>query len=202
MKYLAILIICIAAIGCRHAARESANVSSKDTIVVVQRDTIVVIQQTPAQKDTSPIIVSKKVKEEKAPSLPVAEKKSSDTTFYYYVNKKVSAKVTPWAEGERWVLLYDLYGKETYRHQDVRKSYTVFANLHFHTNGAVSKMVITNNPGASMYWSETTITFSTINEPEQKTKERKPYPESPTIEQPWEYWDKKTGQWRKQEVQE
>lgn len=202
MKYLCTLIICAAVIGCRPTARESAPVASKDTIVVIQRDTIVVVQQTATQKATPITVTSKEIKERKEPSTPVVNKENSDTTFYYYVNKKVSVKVTPWVESERWVLLYDLYGHETYRHQDVRKSYTVFAHLSFHSNGAVSKMEISNNPGASMYWSETTITFSTVNEPEQKTTERKPYPEGPTFEKPWEYWDKKTRQWRKQEVQE
>lgn len=187
--------------SCQQPMSDTPPVATKDTVVIIQRDTIVIVQ-----KDTPPavsVVTAPMPKREKLPIEPkITKLPDSDTTFHYYVNKKISVKITPWLNGERWVLLYNLLGEETYRHEDIRKSYTVFAHLKFHPNGAVSKMEINDNPGASMYWHETTITFSTTNDPEQKTSERKPYEAGPNVNKPWEYWDKKTKQWRKQEVQE
>ncbi|MCW5908236.1 MAG: hypothetical protein KIS94_10275 [Chitinophagales bacterium] len=203
MRALAILTVVLFLItACKHKVKEENAVVTKDTVVIVQRDTVVIIEKdtqqkaVPASKQTQPI-QQKEVVDKTIPA-----KVSNDTIYHYYVNKKVSAKITPWADGERWVLLYDLYGEETYRHKDIRKSYSVIARLSFHPNGAVSKMLISENPGASQYWYETTITFSTTNDPEQKASERKPYEDLRVEPKPWEYWDKKTKQWRKQEVQE
>lgn len=193
--------------GCNTNSTAHVPENKTDTVVIVHRDTVVVIQQpapAPVSKaaDTTSRLPVKKPVEKKPQPLPVAVKVvPEDTVYHYYVNKKVSVKVTPWANDERWILLYNLYGQETYRQQDVRKSYTEFSELRFHDNGAVARMITTQNPGASQYWYETTVTFNTINEPEQRVSERKPY-EDLRVNKPWEYWDKKTRQWRRQEVQE
>ena len=193
--------------GCNTNGTAHVPENKTDTVVIVHRDTVVVIQQqVPAPvrqvKDTASSVPIKKPEEKKPQPMPVAAKVvPEDTVYHYYVNKMISVKVTPWANDERWLLLYDLYGQETYRQQDVRKSYTEFSRLTFHTNGAVAQMITTQNPGASQYWYETTVTFNTINEPEQRVSERKPYEEL-QVNKPWEYWDKKTRQWRRQQVQE
>jgi hypothetical protein len=197
--------------GCTNQPTNSPVVGGRDTIVIIQRDTIVVVQKPEdkvienVQVIKSPvteIFIEKKVIREEKKSAAIQQVQAGDTTFHYYSNKRVSVKITPWVDGERWVLLYNLLGEETYRSKDIRKSYTEVAQLKFHSNGAVSTMNIHLNPGASQYWYETTITFSTTNDPLQKSSERKPYEDLSTTPKPWEYWDSKTKQWRKQEVME
>ena len=53
-----------------------------------------------------------------------------------------------------------------------------------------------------MYWYETDITFSTVNEPEQRVSKHMTYDETLLATQPWGYWDKKNKQWKKQEAQQ
>lgn len=196
-------------IGCNSNHIENVNQYKSDTVVIIHRDTIFVLPPSikhNAQEKGKDIDTIKQAQQKKSPLTTLPKKQpiklqasSTDTTFYYYTNKSVSVKVTPWVNNERWTLLYDLKGNETYRQKDERKSYSIFSQLSFHPNGAVTKMLISTNPGASMYWYETTITFSTTNDPEQKTDERKPY-DNLQIEKPWEYWDSKTKQWKKQQV--
>ncbi|MBP6731043.1 MAG: hypothetical protein KA149_03235 [Chitinophagales bacterium] len=197
--------------SCNQSTNISPAMVKTDTIVIVHRDTVFVVQQ-PAT-DTirtikeQPLVAKPKIKLEEKKETSLLPRQSAhkalqtDTAFNYYVNKRISVKTTPWLNGERWVLLYNLQGEETYRHKDVHKSYSVIAHLTFHSNGAVAQMKISENPGASMYWYETTITFSTTNDPELKTSERKPYEEL-TTNKPWEYWDRKTKQWKNQEAME
>lgn len=196
--------------ACNNKPTEITNEKTRDTLVLVHRDTVVVIQQAgppaPALPQPTPATKEPAIKENKPapPAIPqkiAKNENASDTTYHYYVNKRVSVKITPWVDSERWVLLYDLKGVETYRQQEVHKSYTERAELKFHPNGAVSTMEIHTNPGASMYWYETTITFGTTNDPIQKLSERKPI-DRLEMNQPWEYWDSKKKEWRKQEVQE
>lgn len=193
--------------GCNTNNTAHVPENKTDTVVIVHRDTVVVIQQPASASDSRAkdtirsIPVKKTVIKKPQPSTVTPKALPEDTVYHYYVNKKVSVKVTPWANDERWILLYDLYGQETYRQKDVRKSYTEFSQLTFQANGAVAQMITTQNPGASQYWYETTITFNTINEPEQRVSKREPY-EDLRVNKPWEYWDKKTHQWRRREVQE
>lgn len=206
-----IIFVVVICAGCNRSTNVSPVTVKTDTLVIAHRDTVFVVQQ-PAADTTGtikqqPLVAKTKVKldkKKKTPPLPgqsAPKALQTDTAFNYYVNKRISVKTTPWLNGERWVLLYNLQGEETYRHKDVHKSYSVIAHLNFHPNGAVAQMKISENPGASMYWYETTITFSTTNDPQQKTSERNPYEEL-TINKPWEYWDKKTKQWKKQEAME
>lgn len=193
-------------IGCNNSHSSNASKNHNDTIVIVHRDTVVLIEKenivehrSGAEEKTE----EKGVSTVKTPIPKISETKTEgDTIYHYYINKSVSVKITPWISGERWVLLYNLQHEETYRQQEIRKSFFETAQLKFHPNGAVSKMEIHFNPGASMYWYETTITFSTTNNPLQKTSEQKPFEEEPLKQKPWEYWDNKTKQWKKQEVQE
>ncbi len=192
----------------------------RDTIVV--RDTVIVLQKeanlpsaSPMQKtNDEPKPVVKKdpsqpkpvihMVHEEEPNTRIQVKISnrfSDTTYHYYKNsKQVSVKITPQNADRHWTILYDPQGNETYRMESVRMSYQVSVNLKFHDNGAVREAKISTNPGASMYWYETYITFSTANEPEWRRNETHP---QRSLEIPVkEYWDRKTKNWVKQEMME
>jgi hypothetical protein len=200
-----IIFVVVICAGCNHSTNVSPVTVKTDTLVILHRDTVFVVQQRAADNISTlkeqPLVAKTKIKLDKKkenpplPSQSASKVLQTDTAFSYYVNKCISVKTTPWLNGERRVLLYNLQGEETYRHKDVHKSYSFIAHLTFHSNGAVAQMKISENPGASMYWYETTITFSTTNDPELKTSERKPYEEL-TTNKPWEYWDKKTKQWK------
>lgn len=199
-----ICIVMVTLIGCNRSPANLSRGLKTDTLVIIHRDTVFITQQPIPKESGRKIKTEVKVKEQLPAELPKQKAKTTvlnDTTFNYYVNKQISVKTTPWLNDERWILLYNLQGEETYRHKDIRKSYTVFAHLSFHPNGAVSQMQINENPGASRQWSETVITFSTINEPLSKHTELKPVEEL-LMPKPWEYWDNKTRQWKKQEVME
>ena len=192
--------------GCNNSHSPGASENKHDTTVIVHRDTVVLIKKENTGEHRSVAEEKKGVKKDSSVKTPLPKisetKTEADTTYHYYINKSVSVKITPLINNERWVLLYNLQHEETYRQQEIRKSFSETAQLKFHQNGAVSKMEIHSNPGASMYWYETTITFSTTNDPLQKTGERKPYEEEPLKQKPWEYWDNKAKQWKKQEAQE
>jgi hypothetical protein len=82
----------------------------------------------------------------------------------------------------------------------VRSSYQVSVELRFQPNGAVQNAHIHINPGASLYWYDTDITFSLNNEPEWKISQQHPMNQL-ALPQP-EYWDKKLKTWKKQETME
>ncbi len=137
-------------------------------------------------------------KKNTAPSPVVGE---SETAVYYYTgSKKKSVEISPWVDGKRTITLYDPFGKVSYIFSDRNLSYSITTRLvTFHSNGAVQKAVVHNNPGASISWSESQITFSINNEPEWK--EVTTYPVELTIDgNPKYYWDKKQQNWVKQEV--
>lgn len=124
----------------------------------------------------------------------------NDTIFHYYVNNKVSVKITPWENGRRNIKFYDLYGNNTYNQEEIKLSYTVFCDLYFANNGSVEKMTCRSNPGASRFWHESETSFNGTNSPLWKKTYTKP---AETIEsalgETW-YWDKNSSNWKKQEV--
>ncbi|MEP7171708.1 MAG: hypothetical protein ABI855_20210, partial [Bacteroidota bacterium] len=130
-------------------------------------------------------------------------KNESASVFYYYKDspKRISVEITPWINGRRKVIFYDPFGKETYRCENVRMSYTITTALKkFHDNGAVAQIEIHNNPGASMYWYETEITFDINNEPQWKTEIQKPEMNLEQSMNNKSYWNANTKQWVKQEI--
>lgn len=161
----------------------------------------------PDSMHTNPPVPNKTIPEEKKQTEvkqktePVVKTvKESDSTYYYYTGtKKKSVVITPWVNGRRKVLFYSPAGKLTYQNEDVRMSWSNITELNsFHPNGAASSVIIHNNPGASMYMYETTISFGTDNEPQYKTSHQIP---EEHLEMPVGfYWDKASQTWKKQET--
>ena len=125
----------------------------------------------------------------------------TDTTKYFYSNNKLSVKVSPWVNGRRKTWLYDYSGGLTYEQEEARLSFHITATLHFRKDGSVEKMEIHNNPGASMYWYETVITFGTTNEPQWKTETRYPIQTLDDAGKSF-YWDKNGKKWIAQDIVE
>jgi hypothetical protein len=180
------------------------TITLKDTVRLTIRDTIFIpkeeVKKTPP---TEKQIKQPSVDTTKPKSKPGEVKQAqSDTVIHYYDgNKAVSVKVTPEVNGEKFYLLFDPFGKETYRMESVRKSYSSSVRLRFRPNGSVEKADIHFNPGASLHWYETYITFSINNEPQWKVSQQMPMRSAADFPQK-EYWDKQTAQWRKQEIME
>lgn len=157
----------------------------------------------PVEKQTTRP-TKKTEKPEKENPKPHIHDPNKDTTFHYYVNGKISVKIHPWKDQERKIELFDLYGKVTYTCGDIWKSYTTMHRLSFHSNGAVKKMEVSHNPGASMYFYTDHIQFSTTNDPEVMYKEKFPtntIQDAMEAQIPW-FYNKKSKTWVKQEVME
>ncbi len=131
-------------------------------------------------------------------SQPVPEEQLK---FYYKGNNKLSMEIIYLEGRSKDFILYDPWGNETYRLEHRILSYTETVEIvDWHPNGAVAKAVVHMNPGASMYWYETTYTFGINNEPEWLVSQQ--FPER-SVTLPGEnsyYWNKKTKSWVKQEV--
>lgn len=135
---------------------------------------------------------------EKKPKVP----KKADSIFYYYKNsKKVSLIITPWENHRRKLLFLDPFGQLTYKQEDVKLSYSKSTSIKaFHPNGAVSKITVFMNPGASLYMYNTTITFDINNNPSWKYIKTTPPKQTHLLSNDSYYWDKKTKSWKKQHV--
>lgn len=120
---------------------------------------------------------------------------------FYYTNGKISLRKNPWENGRRIWVLYDLYGMETIRLEEVRLSYTVSYEARFHENGAVSVIHFSENPGAANFWFEGEMEFGTMNEPITRRVRKMPYESLEEMNRrAWQYWDKSSGTWKEQEV--
>jgi hypothetical protein len=182
----------------------------KDSLKALQTkpaaDTVLAVQP-PAKEKThtpsTPAPSKPKPTPEPIKPKPATQPSEKDTIYHKYVNGKVSVKITPWVNQERNVLFYDLYGNQTFALEEVRHSYSISVDLKFAPNGSVSTALVHTNPGASMYWHETTITLDTTNEPISKIDRR--YPQNSLddiMNEKWVYWDKKSKSWKQQEVME
>lgn len=150
-------------------------------------------EKTPQQKPKPTITIKEEV--------PQKTTSQNDTIFHYYINGSVSVKIFPWENGERTIQLFNLYGKKTFETNDVKQSYSVFNHLSFHSNGGVSKIVESTNPGASMYMYEATMKFSSTNDPEIRTESKTPSSLEEMMKDkiPF-FWNKNEKKWIKQEV--
>jgi len=189
------------------------DVSALSDSIAILRDSLkplqpIAIADTPkavvVSKDTTPKPSQPKKQPDKPkptppkpPTKPVANKADTDTLYHKYVNGSVSVKITPWVNSERKVLFYDMRGNETFSLEEVRQSYSVSVDLKFAPNGSVHTAKVHTNPGASMYWHETTIKLDTLNEPLSKIDQRFPQQSLDHImTEKWVYWDKKTKTWK------
>ena len=96
----------------------------------------------------------------------LVDDRRNEKTFYYSKSKLVSLHVSAWKDDQQEFKLFDLNGKLTYEFKSILKSYSVSVEIKsFHPNGAVNKVSVHMNPGASMYMYQTEYTFSDQNEP-------------------------------------
>jgi|GEM_PF-4370436 len=122
-----------------------------------------------------------------------------DTLFHYYSKGPVSVIRTPFINGHAKWIFYDLQGNPTCELKEIDLSFTVSVQLTFHENGAAKQAKIHDNPGASLHFYVSTVSFDTNNQPGWMTTEAYP----PSLEdhmKPPFYWDKKTWGWRQQEI--
>lgn len=212
MKYTSFIFAAVIAIafsfsGCATNNKKEVDELKKE-IVRLQEDIREVkellkesrIQKTPEKKieKTLPVIEPEKIEIVK----PVVTEDKETIHFYNSRIGKdiISVRITPWKEGRRKIFLYDPKGNITFEREDVRMSYSDTASIErFHDNGAVAVLHIHLNPGASMYWYDTSITFSTSNEPEWKTATKHPSTLEELMDNKY-YWDKKEKVWKKQEI--
>lgn len=157
------------------------------------KDTVSIKRETPKIKPVEKKILRKQTQ----------RVKKTDTTFYFYTNtKKLSVKIDPRnLHGEKIkIRFYDLKGNITFEQEDIFASYSISTDIkEFHSNGAVKRIVIHINPGASMYWYETIITFDEGNTP--LWKEEITYPMTmDNMMNNKSYWDAAKKKWIKQEA--
>lgn len=191
------------------------EVSSLSDSISMLKDSLQALKSTPAADTVSAVVpapskvpqpvepIQPKTEPTKPITKPTVHPSGKDTIYHKYTNGKVSVKITPWVNQERKVLFFDLYGNQTFSLEEVRHSYSIGVDLKFAPNGSVSTALVHTNPGASMYWHETTITLDTTNEPINKIDRR--YPQNSLddiMNEKWMYWDKKSKSWKQQEVME
>jgi hypothetical protein len=119
-----------------------------------------------------------------------------DTTFYYFTtSNQISAYQTPWENGASVFIFFNQKGDETVRFELVHSHYTVLLEIRsFHDSGAVNEIIISENPGASLYHFKTHYFFSVENQPEKRRFDHYPT----TVEQTLynqEVWDPDQKKW-------
>lgn len=129
------------------------------------------------------------------------QKAKEDTVFHYYRNSsKISVIITPWKDGRRKLQLFDPWGKMTYEHEDALLSYQHITTIKsFHSNGAVSEMHESLNPGGGIQHYDSKITVGINNDPEWKVVTEYPPDLEKMSNNQW-YWSKKEWTWKKQET--
>ena len=107
----------------------------------------------------------------------------------------MSAYQTPWENGASVFVIFDQKGDETYRFELIHSHYTVLLEIRsFHDSGAVNEIIISENPGASLYHFKTHYFFSVENQPEKRRFDHYPT----TVEQALynqEIWDSEQRKW-------
>jgi hypothetical protein len=119
-----------------------------------------------------------------------------DTTFYYFaISKQISAYQTPLQHGASVFVIFNQEGLESYRFDLIHSHYTVLLEIRsFHDSGAVNEIIISENPGASLYHFKTHYFFSAENQPNKRRFDHYPT----TVEQTLynqEIWDPDQKKW-------
>ena len=86
-----------------------------------------------------------------------------DTVLHRFENGSPSVVATDWHKYTRTLRIMSRDSVVQYTFKEVRSSYRVSVAFKFHPNGAVKKAVQGTHPGASRFWTESTITFTTDN---------------------------------------
>ncbi|MCB0849843.1 MAG: hypothetical protein KDC20_08855 [Bacteroidetes bacterium] len=161
---------------------------NKQKPVVQPRDSQQIKQKQPAQ-----------IKQEQP--TPSDERVSGKKFYYKGLPQRISVEISAWDSGRRTIRFYNPFGEITYKIEDVKMSYSSITELkRMHDNGACALIETGMNPGASMYWYETKITFDENNNPLWKEEIEKP---EMSIEQNLNnksWWNAKTKSWIKQEI--
>jgi hypothetical protein len=169
-----------------------------DTVKKTESITTTPQEEKEKKEIPSPTEPEKKKEEKKSPE-KVEVVTAGEERFYYTSSGKLSLIITPWIDEKRKLIFYDPFGVVQYTQEDVRHSYSIISEVKgFHPNGAVAKISVHNNPGASMYWSEAEITFGLNNDPEWKAVMTYPVQSLEQNLNNHYYWDKKAGTWVKQ----
>ena len=178
----------------------------KDTVYIVSKDTIYTSSNN-IKKEIQPNTTKKSIaykhdtitsKKEILNSKPTTKSNTTITTdiiVYYKGTKIISTLTTPWKNEKRIIQFFDKLGNKTYEIEDIKHSYTSITTLRYHEDSSVIDALTHLNPGASMYWYETTTRFEKNNEPTfQETTE---YPEklSALNNDKLKTWDKVNKKW-------
>jgi len=179
-----------------NAAKPSPIADTTDVLVNIEEPKI--SNPIPSKTEQQPKKITEKVEKEVVTKYPT---RTEDTLFYYYTGSgKVSAFISPWKDNRRSLVLFDPFGKETYRFDDYQGGFSSVAKIKaFHPNGAVSDVHHYLNPGASINWYASDYTFGINNEPLWKVDQEFPQ----TLENSMNnqsYWDANSHTWKKQEV--
>jgi hypothetical protein len=167
------------------------------------------VEPTPAKPEESPtleekktevMVPEKKIVPEQEPIKEMAARNQGQVEYYSGNTKAKSLEITPWKDGRRELRFYSPDGNLQYTQKDVNMSYHIISEVKSrHPNGAIARIEISENPGASLYFYTTTITFNTMNVPEWKTTETYPPTLENSMNNSW-YWVAKDHQWKKQET--
>lgn len=115
---------------------------------------------------------------EKPKSTDKLTKPGGEVTVHHYkgLPLRISARISAWGpDGKRQGQLYDPKGNLTFEWEDISHSYSSVSHISsFHPNGAAAKISVSFNPGASMYWYESDITFDINNQPQWKVERTMP----------------------------
>ncbi|MBX7052240.1 MAG: DUF3987 domain-containing protein [Flavobacteriales bacterium] len=152
--------------------QQAKDTSDKEAIMTSLEEKTPVEPKMPAETEREKVVTPPS----KPDPIPVKKeeisvvKKDSGEIYYFKNSEKPSLRISPWKEGKRELTFYNKSGEVTYVQDDVNIIYHEISEVKgIHENGAISQILIHQNPGASRNWSEALITFSEDNEPELKT---------------------------------
>ncbi len=201
--YLILTIPIVMMLSCN----SSIHSESKPEVVIVhdtiyQKDTVLVEMQSeiPDAKTDLKVEVrtldkigeqEKKPDKKVKPTVPTT--KVDDNIHYYTDNGRVSVREFPWKDDRKKMEVYNRSGEITYEFEDVLLSYQTNTTFQFRTDGSLEIAKVRTNSGASMYWSESLISFSTNNEPLEKID--RTYPETQLELPKILKWDKTHKKW-------
>lgn len=174
--------------------KQIAKNEQKDTFAIRLKES----SNTVNQKEAKP---NNKTEKKTQVVTPINAKiKIPDSIIYKYKNGKKSAVEGSFKKDKKKITLYNKKGEITYVFEDVRSSYQINTTLKFREDGSVESANVHLNPGASLNWYESNITFDNDNNPLVKTDTEMPLSlEKMMNEKPW-FWNPTKKEWYRQEI--